>query len=282
MAYKTILVHVDESKHTRMRVEIAAGLASREGAHLIGVAVSGADNLSRRAATKDLLAEGTGLPALPSRVSAEVALGEFARIARRIGVSSIEKRLIDDAAVNAVSLASWFADLVIVGQTDPSEKLLMIEPDFPEYVAMTSISPTLIVPIYGSEGAVGTNILVSWDGSRAARRTIVGALPLMQRASSVQLVTFCPGQQHLDGKKRLQEAGEIALFLARHGVETNLIEQSSSQNSTGGDLMKIAADRLVNLIVMGCYGHSRLSEMLFRGVSRYMLSAMTVPLLMAH
>ena len=282
MAYKTILVHVDESKHTSIRVEIAAGLASREGAHLIGVAVSGADSLSGRAATKKLSTQGTGLPALPSRISAELALGEFARIARRIGVSSIEKRLVDDAAVNAVSLTSWFADLVIVGQTDPSEKLHMVEPDFPEYIAMTSISPTLIVPIHRSEGPVGTNILVSWDGSRAARRTIVGALPFMQRASIVQLVTFCPGQRHLDGKTQREDAGEIALFLARHGVETNFIEQSCSQNGIGGDLLELAADRLVNLIVMGCYGHSRLSEMLFGGVSRYVLSTMNVPLLMMH
>lgn len=280
MSYKTILVHVNESRHCRERIRIAADLAISEGAHLIGAAT-----VSLPGQFYPLgMYEGSGALNMyldHARERADKALAEYEAQADRAGASSYEKRMTEDEAGAAISLQARYSDLVVLGQTDPDEPLPSLTRDFPEYVIMNCGRPVLMVPYAGSFEHIANKVLIAWNSSPEATRAVAAALPFLKRASAVQVAVFNPKiGPNAHGE---QPGADIALYLARHGVKVEVSrETTESDIETGAALLSKAADFGADLLVMGCYGHPRLREMLAGGVTRTILQSMTVPTLMAH
>ena len=279
MSYKTILVHVDHSRHTPQRIRVAAEIALRDNAHLVGLAMTG---VSRYLLDSDTVDQQE--PVLLTHISAlkkqaEQALEKYEQLVRQMGVLSWEKRLVDDEPAGGVSLEARYADLVVLGQTDTDEVLPAMMSDFPEYVVMYAGRPVLIVPYAGSFEHIGKKILVAWDGSMEASRAINGALPFLRQAHEVKVVVFNADKQvNVHGE---QPGADIALYLARHGVNVDVLQETTDQDS-GNALLSLAADTFADLLVMGCYAHSRFREVLLGGASRTVLESMTLPVLMAH
>jgi nucleotide-binding universal stress UspA family protein len=279
MSYKTILVHVDHSTHAPQRIRIAAELALRDNAHLTGVATTGisrylldSDNVNQQEPM--LLTHFDYL-----RDQAGKAIEQFEQIARQMGVLSWEKRLIDDEPAGGISLEARYADLVVVSQTDNDEVMPGVMNDFPEYVVMNSGRPVLIVPYAGEFTHVGKKVLIAWDGSIEASRVITGAMPFLRQAQEVKVVVFNVEEQvNVHGE---QPGADIALYLARHGVKVDVLQETTEQD-TGNALLSLAADTFADLLVMGCYAHSRFREILLGGASRTVLASMTLPVLMSH
>ena len=279
MSYKTILVHVDHSKHAPQRIRIAAEIALRENAHLTGLAMTGVSRYLLD--TMRVPDDGTVLKTHVGflRTQAEKALDHYEKIVRDMGVLSWEKRLVDDEPAGGVSLEARYADLVVLGQTDTGEVLPAMMDDFPEYVVMYSGRPVLIVPYAGNFSHIGRKVLVAWDGSQEASRALDGALPLLREAAEVKVVVFNAEQQvNMHGE---QPGADIALYLARHGVKVDVMQETTETDS-GNALLSLAADTFADLLVMGCYAHSRFRELLLGGASRTVLESMTLPVLMAH
>ena len=279
MSYKTILVHVDHSRHAPQRIRVAAEIALRDNAHLVGLAMTG---VSRYLLDSDTVDHQE--PVLLTHISAlkkqaEQALEKYEELVRQMGVLSWEKRLVDDEPAGGVSLEARYADLVVLGQTDTDEVLPAMMSDFPEYVVMYAGRPVLIVPYAGSFEHIGKKILVAWDGSMEASRAINGALPFLRQAHEVKVVVFNADKQvNVHGE---QPGADIALYLARHGVNVDVLQETTDQDS-GNALLSLAADTFADLLVMGCYAHSRFREVLLGGASRTVLESMTLPVLMAH
>jgi len=279
MSYKTILVHVDHSRHAPQRIRIAAELALRDNAHLTGVAMTG---ISRYLIDSDSI--NLQEPVLLThfnqlREQAGQALVQYEQIVREMGVLSWEKRLVDDEPAGGVSLEARYADLVVLSQTDNEEVLPGVMSDFPEYVLMNSGRPVLIVPYAGEFSHVGKKVLVAWDGSMEASRAITGAMPFLRQAQEVKVVVFNAEKQvNVHGE---QPGADIALYLARHGVKVDVAQEATEQDS-GNALLSLAADTFADLLVMGCYAHSRFREILLGGASRTVLESMTLPVLMSH
>ena len=279
MSYKTILIHVDQSSHAPERIRLAAILALREGAHLIGTAMTG---ISRY--VFDSGAINPHDPTLVHHVDylrkyAQDAVHLFEQLVTQTGVQSTESRLVDDDAAGGLVLQSRYADLVVIGQTDPNAATPGVMPDFPEYVVMHSVRPVLIVPYVGQFNKMITRPLIAWDASITATHAITAALPLLIQVKEVDLVIFnadALGDAH--GK---DPGTDVALYLARHGVKINVINQNVTFD-IGEALLSLAADLGSDLIIMGGYGHSRFREIMLGGVTRTILSSMTVPVLMAH
>lgn len=279
MSYKTILVHVDDSTHAPQRIRIAADIALRENAHLTGLALTGVSRylLDTMRVPDDGAVLKTHVGFL--RKQAEKALDQYEEIVRHISALSWERRLLDDEPGGGVSLEARYADLVVLGQADSSEVLPAMMSDFPEYVVMYSGRPVLIVPYAGNFAQVGRRVLVAWDGSQEASRALDGALPFLRGAAEVKVVVFNPEKQvNIDDG---QPGASIALYLARHGVKVDVMQEATEQDS-GNALLSLAADTFADLLVMGCYAHSRFREMLLGGASRTVLESMTLPVLMAH
>ena len=280
MAYKDLLLGLDDGARTRERLDLAARLAESFAAHLVGlyatVAAGGApaaaafEGVSFAAVTQVLEQE--------RRDAAESVRRLFEDTAGRHGLSA-EWRSASGVPSQLAAVHGRYADLIVLGQLDPDEDASQIRPR-PEEVAFLSGRPVLIVPYAGTFAAIGRRVLVGWDGSREATRAVNDAMPLLARAASVTVVT-------VDAKIGATRHGEvpgadIALHLARHGVTAAVERLTSGGIDIGNVLLSRAADLEADLLVNGAYGHSRFREQLLGGTTRTILASMSLPVLIAH
>ena len=171
------------------------------------------------------------------------------------------------------------SDLVIASQTDPqwpgSQRL-----DVADRMAIESGRPVLIIPNAGVHGRIGQKVLVAWNARREAARAAFDALPILQLAKDVRVVWVNPQSE----RERAQDipAADICAVLARHGVNCQATELVAPRASVGETLLACAKSFAADVLVMGCYGHTRLREFVFGGASRHVLGQMSIPVLMSH
>ena len=279
MSYKTILIHLDESPNIDARINLAAQLALTHEAHLIGLATTGISRYFYESMATAVSEVGIGPYMDTLRERASARLQHFEDKVRQLGVSSYEKHLADDEAEGCLALRARYCDLIILGQYDPEGSIPSVYADLPEYVTLNGGCPVLIIPYVGSYPLKPEHILIAWDGGQEAAKAVRNALPFLQAAKSVEVAVF-NAQQEPD--KHGEEPGaDIALYLARHHVKAN-VRQEQVEIPVGEALLSLAADLHADLLVMGCYGHSRFREILLGGVSRTILDSITLPVLMSH
>lgn len=123
-------------------------------------------------------------------------------------------------------------------------------------------------------------MIVAWDGSREATRAVFDALPILLKSTSVRIVSV---EGYRDEPIRQFTPGDdIAATLSRHGVPAESHAFRGRLGSVRAELEAQALDIGADLIVMGCYGHSRFREMVLGGVSRSMLKNIPCPLLLSN
>jgi nucleotide-binding universal stress UspA family protein len=273
MSYKTILVHLDDGARRSERLQLGLQLAADFDAHLVALFALDAARIPSYA-----LAEAGPLVheiELRRRKEAAAAAESEFRQAQRKSAAKAEWRLSMDSALSALRLSARYADLVIAGQPEPGEPLAV---GFAGDLVLSVGRPVLFVPYAGRFPTTGKRVLIAWNASREAARSVSDALPLLARAESVEVVAFDPRS----GEHGEVPAADIALYLARHGVKATAARQSAPEVQIGAQILSRAADTDADLIVMGGYGHSRLRELVLGGVTRSMLEVMTVPVLMSH
>lgn len=283
MPLKDLLVHLDASVQCRQRLDFALRLAAREGAHLVGLY------------TLDLVPTLAELArAYPGRVEqyetyikmrqSEVELAtqvetEFRDALGRDGVAG-EWRFVEGAHAQTVALHARYVDLAIIGQVDPGHRPADTAARIPEETLLTSGRPALIVPYAGRFPTIAENVLVGWKATPEAAQALADALPLLVRAKKVTVLTVNP-ERGPDAEPGLPTA-DITLHLARHGVGAEAATTVADDIGTGDALLNYAADCGADLLVIGGYGHTRMHEAMFGGVTRQLLRQMTLPVLMAH
>jgi nucleotide-binding universal stress UspA family protein len=278
MSYRTMLVHVDLSRHASERIRLAAQLARAHDAHLIGTAAIG---VSREVFPHGYQSTPGSLEASyfdPLRDNATRGLEQFGRIAGEAEVSH-EARLVCDLASDALARLARFSDLVIVSQDDLAEALAETIGRIPEYVAFTSARPVLVLPCAPVAGDLARHILVAWNGSKESSSAMQAAIPLLQRATRVSVVSFrSPNDTDL---QEVHYQADLAAFLARHQVRAEIL--AFDRHIDGGHaLLTMAEQEAYDLIVMGCYGHSQFRELFLGGVTRTVLQDAKIPILMAR
>lgn len=281
MSYKTLLVHVDDHKRTEERIRIAATIAATQNAHLIGAAMTGVSKFLYQNAILNSNDPYLYRHIQISKERALHALENFEPVVNRAGVKSFETRVVDDEAGGGVCLQARYCDLIVIGQTNPDEPSSSEAADFPEYVLMNSGRPVLMVPYVGQFDTVGKKVLISWDASRESTRAVTDAIPLLKQADLVQVVVFNTDADTNADAHGEQPGADIALYLARHGINVE-VSQQKTELDIGNALLSLATDFNSDLIVMGGYGHSRFREMLLGGVTRTILQTMTIPVFMSH
>jgi nucleotide-binding universal stress UspA family protein len=170
------------------------------------------------------------------------------------------------------------ADLVIVGQADPEHP--PTGGPLVEELLMTAGRPILIIPYVGRFETLGARILVGWNNSREATRSVNDAIPLLAKAASVIVLSARPSGR----KPATHDANgaEITRHLACHGIRAEAAQTVMTGGSASDVLLSYAADVSADLLVVGGYGHSRLRELVLGGVTRDLLHHMTLPVLMSH
>jgi nucleotide-binding universal stress UspA family protein len=256
--------------------DYAVSVASTLGAHLAGIAFL----------YEPVIPDGTlgGVPVdlielqrEENRTVAEAAIARFKTMVKSAGITA-ESRIIDatigGAATEFGRIARRF-DLAIVGQAQrehgAGEELMI------EGALFESGRPVIIVPYIQKTGIKLDRVLVCWDGGRTAARAIGDAMPLLERAKAVDIVIVAEERKHDE-----VTGANLGEHLARHGVAPTVKRIAKGDIAIDEAVLSYAADSSADFIVMGGYGHSRLREFVLGGVTRGILSAMTVPVLMSH
>ncbi|HUJ98694.1 MAG TPA: universal stress protein [Stellaceae bacterium] len=283
MALKDILLHVDEAGGHEARIALAVELARTNSAHLTGLFAIEPISFSALAAPggPDFAAAEAFQELQRQHGAVRAGLGErlgaaFGDAARRAGITS-EWRVVEEDAASAMALHARYADLAVVGQSDPENP--PAGEGVAEAVLLGSGRPVLAVPFIGA-AAIGKRALIAWNGSREAARAVNDALPLLVGAEQVTVLAINPARG-IAGEGNLP-AADMALHLARHGIKAEASYTHSEDVGVGDVILSRAADLGADLIVMGGYGHSRAREFVLGGATRTLLHHMTVPVLLSH
>ena len=275
--YKTLLVPVDGRSRSARSLGMAAKLASAFDAHVVGLFVKPSAHVPSYA-----LAEGeseTMRALMRERVDAlaQEARAQFDAGVKAGGIARHEWRVAEGDAAETVALHARYADLVVLNQTDPAAEE---KAHFADQLLMSVSRPVLIAPYVGEIAGAAQNIMACWNATPEAARALTDALPLLQRARKVTILSIKPrGSPQGHGESA---GSDIALFLARHGVRAEASSAAAADVDVGNLILSRAFDLGADLIVMGAYGHSRLREMVLGGATRTLLASMTVPVLMSH
>ncbi|MES2898790.1 MAG: universal stress protein [Pseudomonadota bacterium] len=285
MAYQTMLVHVDNDPGNAIRVSLAATLAANARAHLVGAAFTGVSRHLYHSMPPEQDDPTLALHLAMLREQAQSALADFAGQCASAGLNAYAAKLIDDEAGDGLSLHARAADLVLLSQADPDARATAA--GLPVHVVTHSGRPVLLLPFGFSGRACGQHVLVSWNASREAARALQLSLPMLQAAQRVEIAVFDTGAS----EQALADAfaADPRPWLARHGVNASLAVHTVEKrrvphrrHEVGEALLAHAGASGADLLVMGAYGHSRFRESILGGVTRTVLDAMALPVLMAH
>jgi nucleotide-binding universal stress UspA family protein len=185
----------------------------------------------------------------------------------------------DDPVISLFAKQAFYADLLVLGQHDLSGGPASGVPaDFAESVMVASGKPALILPYADMLPAViGETSVIAWNATRESALAISAAMPLLQRARRVHVLAWHGEETAVDGNLL-----SLDRYLKLHGVEAVWHSQGDEPPALGELLLSRACDLEADLLVMGCYGHSRAREWVLGGTSRTVLRSMTLPVLMAH
>src|SRR5690606_5880922 len=103
---------------------------------------------------------------------------------------------------------------------------------------------------------------------------------LLRNAGDVRIVRVDSSSERRNGDNL--PGPDICAALARHGVKCRATEEVAARGGVGETLTACAGEMGADLLVMGCYGHTRFRELLLGGASRHMLAHMPIPVLMSH
>jgi len=264
MRYPAIMVFVEAEDASEQRVRLAASIAEKFNATLIGVSAL----------------------ALPQVLDKEIK--EFQTIlsqreawfSKFIGPLHLELewRAAIDFPTDVLLNEARAADLVVIGRSKPSEDLHR-RVDLARAV-LDAGRPVLVVP-----DGIGTlrarHVVIGWKDRREARRAVTDALPFLREADTVAIVEIYDADGSEAAQKRITD---VAQFLERHKVSVGpkISVRHAASNSDAAQLIRIAQDAGGDLLVTGAYGHSRLGERLFGGVTRELLASSPICCLMSN
>jgi nucleotide-binding universal stress UspA family protein len=272
-----LLVHMDATTLAPRRLEVACRLAQAHGA-----AVTALYAVTSALAVMPFSPEGGGAVVAPLRDidddRRKAAHQRFDLVAAAAPVKPSWAELRDDPMMPVFAQQALYADLMVLGQHQPGDLTASgVPPDFAESVMAASGRPALILPYAATPARIGETIAIAWKPSREAARAVTAALPLLQRARRVHIVSWAPPDEAVTGS-RLDLPG----YLQRHGVTAQWHGQGDEPDDVGELLLSRVFDLEADLMVMGCYGHNRAREWVLGGASRTVLRSMTLPVLMAH
>lgn len=272
-SYKTILVHAQPGLAATHRVEAAARLARDLDARLVGL---GAETYEPLVATDMTGGWATGdlVASLQEQVAKRLSEAEDAFRRDAAGVS-LDWRRIQDFPTRALVGMARGCDLIVLGpQGHGDSAQAAVTSD----VVMAAGRPVLVVP-EDHHHLRAESVVVAWKDTRECRRAVADAMPLLQRAEDVIVQAICRPE---DADRVVFETDDVVMNLKRHGVEARALVTTAAPDGVTRALEQTARYNNADLIVCGAYGHSRLREWAFGGVTDDLLRHPTCFVLMSH
>jgi nucleotide-binding universal stress UspA family protein len=275
---KDIIVHLEHQAARDPARDFAITIAEIFDAHLAAVAFAYAPDFPGYVMLQipsDIVAQMMA----ESEKAALAAIERFDAAARRSLISA-EHRLLKPVGATAPVLLSALArrfDLSVLMQSEPNR---VDNDEIMETTLFESGRPLIVVPYIQKDGLKLDHVVCCWDGSRAATRAVNDGLPLLVKATTVDLLIV--QNEKTDTSPNEIRGAEMAKHLARHDVKVQIVKVPAADIDVTNAILSYVADVSGTLIVMGGYGHAKLREMILGGVTRGMLHSMTVPVFMSH
>ena len=267
---KSILLHINADSGQDARLEAALDVVRAFDAHLICVQVS----LFNAFVMADPY--GAVYPELFAELDAAQE-AEKVRIEDRLAREGVswEWLQVNDAPVHLIVSQARLADLVVLskpphGRTDPGRPL-SIAAD----IAIHSRAPVLAVPPEIRRFDCAGAAAVAWNGSFEAAHALRLTVPMLRAASEVHLITVSEDKSDFP-------ATDASVYLARHGISSELHEKDANGRLVAEALASVVARVKAEYLIAGAYGHSRVRETILGGVTRDLLHHGSIPLVLAH
>ena len=273
MTIAAVMVYVDPGQQAEGHVCVARDLAGKFGASLIGV--------SAAAVEPPFVAEGVIIQETTA-VDLErlrTALADKEQWFRRVSGLPAERvawRWRVEYPTGFLVNEARSADLVVIRRTQP--KIDAVHLIDPAEAMMRMGRPTLMVPDHVAV-LKADRILLGWKDTREARLAVRDALPFLTKAAQVSIVEICRSDEQDAARRRVRD---VASYLRLHGVTPEIDVRVHMADADAHHLAHIAAEQGADLIVTGGYGHSRLGEWMFGGVTRGLLNDASICVMMSH
>jgi len=281
-AIRSILVHADASAPCGARLQAAARLAEQHAATATAL-FAVMPSLLMYPFTIAYTPEAVPLMREFEADRCNRASKLFDQARAEVGAAAASKLLwaeTTEEPVRAFTRRAFCTDLLVLGQPDPAAGSASTAADVPaDFVASVLIGsgkPALVLPYVAAPEVIGSVALVAWKASRESARALAAALPLLQRAGQVHVAMWDDDSEGADSGPGLEA------WLASHAVQATLHRNGKATADIGQYLLSMAPDLGADLLVMGCYGHSRSREWVLGGATRSVLASMTLPVLMSH
>ena len=270
-----ILAFADTYGAWRRSMHYAAELSATLGAGLTGVYV----------VEPFVPMPSMSLPVFPEVYSytpelleeARAAEPEFLRQAAEQGVNNARWLVIEGTVSASLAYAANWHDLLILESGNSSAWML---PGILGHVVLTCGSPAIVVPESFAGKASTDNIAIAWNGSPESIRALHAAMPLLRRAKKV---TLLQGQRNQPfSSVECLPALDVCQWLAKSGICFSEVPFDAAPEDAGHKLLRKAHKVHADLLVMGAYGHSRFSEWVLGGATRYLLEHADIPVFVRH
>lgn len=210
-----------------------------------------------------------------SHDSAQDLLAAFEAAAQRAGLlhEIIHEKSLSYRVPERLAEYARLRDLTIVSVPESYDQW------YAEAIIFGSGRPTLVVPETVPSGRFELNtVVVAWDFSRSAARAVADAIPVLEKARTVRIVTVT--HEKVIGTRHSSE--ELAKNLSRHGIDVVIDQVHAAGRPIGEVLNRETAACKADLLVMGAFGHSRFREFILGGATQSMLSKPLLPILFSH
>lgn len=258
-------------------IEDAVSFASSLGAQIAAIACEARVEVPGSFLASSLVdvAAMAASEARKSQKNAQDLLASFETAAAKAGLlheKILERCVTHDVSDTLVEYAR-FRDLTIVSVPESYDQW------YAEALIFGSGKPTLVLPERPRTRSFELNtVVVAWDFGRAAARAIADAMPVLEKAKQVRVVTVF-NEKDLGSR---HSAEEVAKNLSRHGVVATVDEVDAAARPIGEVLASHAASCGADVLVMGAYGHSRIREFILGGATRSLLARPPLPILFSH
>jgi nucleotide-binding universal stress UspA family protein len=275
MSYAALMVYVDVDGIPEQRVRIASELAAKFDAALIG--------FSARAVPPPFVAEDaiieltTEAADIKKMHKALAKRGNWFRSIVGTDRQDIEWRTTLDLPCDALAREARCADLVIIGQQSPGRHDRHRTLDPGEVLLKLGRPALLVAP--GVASLRAEHVVVAWKDTREARRAVLDAIPFLSAAKRVSVVEVCSRDEERNALARI---GDVVRYLARHRITADPRPILHRDRSDADHLLQFALNEDADLLVAGAYGHSRLGEWIFGGMTQHILASSPLCCLMSH
>jgi nucleotide-binding universal stress UspA family protein len=264
MSIKDILIHLDDLPSCERRIDAALSLAKMHGARVTGLSVVtyGYYQPHYLRADEKLAAAGALLEAKAGAAGVE---------ARH---RSIESSVVGVGTRELLIRSSHCSDLVIVGQ---ETRRTTRDAAVVEHLVTGAGRPVLIIPAAGVFPSVGRRVLVAWKNGREAARALHDALPILQRAEQVTLLSVVS-----EDESSQSPWGTVQEHLQSHGTQARTELQPVTSATLADSLLNHVSEGGYDLLVMGAYQPVSRRGLQLGAAARQILREMTIPVLMSH